>query len=131
MADLGAEHSARMHEKGALERPWTVDDWLAHIEEEERLLFPLLEPFFPDQVAMLKAEHSAFLWRFKLYKGFLPADKLFVAHHANLEDQMSARFVETTGYRFKGAVGAVKAPSMPATGVKPPSAVGARFPDKR
>lgn len=57
LSRLGAETAARMHAPGASIADWSPEDWLAHFEEEERLMFPLLHP---SVAARLRAHHMAF-----------------------------------------------------------------------
>jgi len=80
---LGAIHTARMHASGAAQNPdkWTADDWYAHMEEEERLLFPLL----PKPVAtQLIEEHRQFKQELKIYGRIL--SEVVLEQHSAAED---------------------------------------------
>lgn len=75
---LGAIHTARMHAADAAKSPnnWMPEDWYAHMEEEERLFFPLL----PAAVAaQMIEEHHKFANELKIY-GRIQSDTILEQH---------------------------------------------------
>jgi hypothetical protein len=77
---LGAIHTARMHAAKAAINPnrWMPEDWYAHMDEEERLFFPLL----PEPVAaQLIEEHHQFDRELKIY-GRITSDTILEQHSA-------------------------------------------------
>jgi hypothetical protein len=83
---VGARHAAAMHERGAAADPsaWSPADWLAHMAEEEALVFPL---FRPAVAARLTAEHVV-LRRQLAEAGRL--DPSLIRAHSLIEDDESA-----------------------------------------
>lgn len=80
---LGAIHTARMHAADAAKSPnnWMPEDWYAHMEEEERLFFPLL----PAAVAaQMIEEHHKFRTELKIY-GRIQSDTI-LEQHSNAEN---------------------------------------------
>ncbi len=88
LRDIGAAHSARMHERPDL--PWSPRDWSLHHQEEERYLFPRLLRAFPELrgvVRSLVEEHRAF----EADPSAVPAEVR--QRHAEIEDRLVARLL--------------------------------------
>jgi hypothetical protein len=90
LSELGAEHAKKLAASGGSDHPedMSKEDWLAHMEEEERLFFPLLTLSWRENLA---ADHDRF--RHQLAEaGAIETED--ARRHAGLEDWLVREHVK-------------------------------------
>jgi uncharacterized iron-regulated membrane protein len=88
---LGAMHTARMHAAGAAAFPnqWSAEQWYQHMDEEEKLFFPLLPKMVRDQFV---AQHARFRKELAIYYRITSIDLL--EDHSRAEDEWAVYLLQ-------------------------------------
>jgi len=81
LASIGCQHAARMHATPL--SGWTPTDWIIHMFEEEKNLFPLLKS---SDVKRLMDDHAVFRKEIHVYGEILNTE--LITEHSNLEDEL-------------------------------------------
>lgn len=89
MISLGAEHAARMHERGGT---WSSEDWFVHLDEEEDFFFPVAVDVYPGLVEKLLEQHATF--RRELVEHDRIVSTKLLEEHAHLENVLAESLVD-------------------------------------
>lgn len=92
MVALGAFSAANMHRPGAELDYSDIAGWQRHIDEEERLLFPLTARVDAEATRQLQLDHQIFLAELQGSGEIVSLERL--RQHSALEDKLALEVVE-------------------------------------